>query len=173
MDRGYIDFEIESTQVSISPDRKDIYITANVREGDLFTVSEVQITGDLVLPEEDLRRFIVLREGQTFSRRLLEASTENITQRLSGVGYAFADINPIPDIDKESKTVKLTLLVDPGQRVYVRRVNFTGNSKTKVLADALTTATTKEPYEFIGFSADALNAHRNSYGFQGHRPNTL
>ncbi|MEM7705193.1 MAG: outer membrane protein assembly factor BamA [Pseudomonadota bacterium] len=131
MDRGYIDFEIESTQVSISPDRKDIYITANVREGDLFTISEVQITGDLVLPEEDLRRFIVLREGQTFSRRLLEASTENITQRLSGVGYAFADINPIPDIDKESKTVKLTLLVDPGQRVYVRRVNFTGNSKTK------------------------------------------
>ncbi len=131
MDRGYIDFEIESTQVSISPDRKDIYITANVREGDLFTVSEVQITGDLVLPEDDLRRFIVLREGQTFSRRLLEASTENITQRLSGVGYAFADVNPIPDIDKESKTVKLTLLVDPGQRVYVRRVNFTGNSKTK------------------------------------------
>ncbi len=131
MDRGYIDFEIESTQVSISPDRNDIYVTANVREGDLFTVSEVQLTGDLVLEENDLRRFIVLREGQTFSRRQLEASTENITQRLSGVGYAFADVSPIPDIDKESKTVKLTLLVDPGQRVYVRRVNFTGNSKTK------------------------------------------
>ncbi len=130
-DRGYIDFEIESTQVTISPDKKHIYITANVREGSVHTVSEILLTGDLILEEADLRRFIVLREGQTFSRRLLEASVDNITARLSGIGYAFANVTPIPEIDKDSKEVKITLLVDPRQRVHVRRVNFSGNTKTK------------------------------------------
>ncbi|MDJ0653241.1 MAG: outer membrane protein assembly factor BamA [Xanthomonadales bacterium] len=130
-DRGYIDFNIESTQVSISPDKKDIYVTANVREGSVHTVSEVLLTGDMVLTEQDLRRFIVIQDGSVFSRRLLEASVENITNRLASVGYAFANVSPIPEIDADNREVKITLLVAPGKRVYVRRINFYGNSKTK------------------------------------------
>ncbi|MEM9302959.1 MAG: outer membrane protein assembly factor BamA [Pseudomonadota bacterium] len=131
-DRGYVDFDIESTQVSISPDKKDIYITANVREGDLFTVSETQLTGDFAtLAPEALQRLILIREGQTFSRRLVEASTDAITATLANIGFAFANVNPFPELDKENKTVKITFFVDPGQRVYVRRVNFFGNTKTK------------------------------------------
>jgi outer membrane protein insertion porin family len=130
-DRGYIDFNIESTQVTISPDKQDIYITANVREGDLYTVSEVVLTGEFVVPEAGLRQLVVVNEDQTFSRRRLEASVDNITKSLSNVGYAFANVNPVPEIDREAKQVKLTLFVEPGKRVYVRRVNFFGNEKSK------------------------------------------
>jgi outer membrane protein insertion porin family len=130
-DRGYIDFDVESTQVSISPDKQDIYITANVREGDIYQVSEVVLTGEFVVPEATLRQLIVISSGQTFSRRRLDASVENITATLSNVGYAFANVSPVPEIDRETQEVKITLFIDPGKRVYVRRVNFFGNSKTK------------------------------------------
>ena len=113
-DRGYIDFDIESTQVSISPDKNDIYVTANVREGDLYRVSEIALTGEFVLPEATLRQLVVISQDQIFSRRLLEASVENITATLGNVGYAFANVNPVPDIDRESKQVKITMFVDPG-----------------------------------------------------------
>lgn len=131
-DRGYIDFDIESTQVTISPDKKDIYLTANVREGEVYTVSEVQLTGDFAnIPEQTLRQLVAISEGQTFSRRLVEGSAENITQTLANIGYAFANVNPLPDVDTESRTVKINLFIEPGKRVYVRRVNFTGNTKTR------------------------------------------
>lgn len=131
-DRGYVDFDIESTQVTISPDKKDIYVTANVREGEIYSVSEVALTGDFAnIPAESLRRLVQIQEGETFSRRLVEASTEAITATLANVGYAFANVNPIPELDRENREVKITLFVDPGKRVYVRRINFYGNSKTQ------------------------------------------
>jgi outer membrane protein insertion porin family len=130
-DRGYVDFDIESTQVTISPDKNDIYVTANVREGDIYTVSEIVMTGEFILPESTIRQLVVIGEGQTFSRRLLEGSVDNITATLGNIGYAFANVNPVPDIDRETKQVKITLFVDPGKRVYVRRINFFGNAKTK------------------------------------------
>ena len=131
-DRGYVDFEIESTQVSISPDKKNIFITANVREGDVYEISDVQLTGEFVnISEESLRRLLVISEGNTFSRRLVEASTERITNTLANIGYAFANVSPFPELDKENRTVKLTFFIDPGKRVYVRRINFVGNSKTR------------------------------------------
>ena len=130
-DRGYIDFDIESTQVSISPDKNDIFVTANVREGDIYRVSEIVLTGTFVVPEATLRQLIVINEEQIFSRRLLEASVENITVTLGNVGYAFANVNPVPEIDRDTKQVKITLFVDPGKRVYVRRIKFFGNAKTK------------------------------------------
>jgi len=131
LDRGYIDFAIESTQVSISPDKQDIYITANVREGEVYTVSDVQLTGDLILPESTLRQLIRVEAGDTFSRRDLEQSIESITAILSNIGYAFANVNPVPRVDRDTREVELTFFIEPGKRVYVRRIGFTGNTQTK------------------------------------------
>jgi len=131
LDRGYMDFSIESTQVSISPDREDIYITANVREGEVFTVSDVQLTGDLVLSESALRNFVQVDAGEVFSRKEVEATVEAITSLLANFGYAFANVNPVPRTDREDKTVDITFFVEPGKRVYVRRVEFRGNTVSK------------------------------------------
>ncbi len=130
-DRGYLDFQIESTQVSISADKKDVYITANVREGEIYTVSEIRLAGEFVVPEEGLRRLVVMNEGETFSQKKLEASTSNISASLANVGYAFANVTPDFQINKEDRTARVTLFIDPLKRVYVRRINFSGNLKTK------------------------------------------
>ncbi|NND45339.1 MAG: outer membrane protein assembly factor BamA [Xanthomonadales bacterium] len=130
-DRGYIDATVESTQVSISPDKREIFITANVTEGEQFSVKDVQITGDLVLEEDTLRQLIIVKPGEVFSRKQMEQSVENITSILSNIGYAFANVNPIPQINREDRQVDLNFYVDPGKRVYVRRVRFTGNDTTK------------------------------------------
>ncbi len=131
LDRGYMDFSIESTQVSISPDKQDIFITANIREGEVYTVRDVQLTGDLVLPESTLRRLISVEAGETFSRRKLEQSIDNITAVLANMGYAFANVNPVPSIDQETREVEINFFINPGHRVYVRRIEFRGNVKTK------------------------------------------
>ena len=131
LDRGYVDFSVESTQVSISPDKKDIFITANVVEGDVYGVDEVQITGDLVIDEGTLRRLIVVQPGEIFSRKKIEQSVENINAILANIGYAFSNVNPITDVDRDGRLVSINFFVDPGKRVYIRRIQFVGNSKTK------------------------------------------
>lgn len=131
LDRGYINFNIESTQVTISPDKKDIYITINISEGDQYTVKDIRLAGDLVLPEEELRRLVEVKSGSVFSRKVVTNSASKISDRLGNEGYAFANVNTIPDIDKQAKEVTLTFFVDPGKRVYVRRINFTGNARTQ------------------------------------------
>jgi len=131
LDRGYIHFDIESTQVSISPDKRDVYITININEGDRYKVKEFNISGDLVVPEPELRKLIVLKPGEIFSRQLLVQSTNKINERLGVEGYAFANVNAIPKIDDEKKEVAITFFVDPGKRVYIRRINITGNTKTR------------------------------------------
>jgi outer membrane protein insertion porin family len=131
LDRGYISFSLDSTQVTISPDKKNIYITINIAEGELYKISEIKLGGDLTLPENDLFELILVRSGELFSRKKLTTTTKNITDRLGEEGYSFANVNSIPDINKEEKTVSITIFVDPGKRVYVRRINFSGNIKTK------------------------------------------
>jgi outer membrane protein insertion porin family len=131
LDRGYLDFSIESTQVSISPDKQDIFITANIREGEVYTVRDVVLTGELILGEETLRKLIMVEAGDTFSRKDVEQSVDNITGLLANIGYAFANVNPVPRIDRENLETELNFYIDPGQRVYVRRVEFRGNSQTK------------------------------------------
>jgi outer membrane protein insertion porin family len=131
LDRGYVDFSVESTQVSISPNKEDIYITANVVEGDVYGVDDVQITGDLVIDEGTLRRLIIVQPGEIFSRKKVEQSVENITAILANIGYAFANVNPITDVDRDNRLVSINFFVDPGKRVYIRRIQFVGNSKTK------------------------------------------
>jgi outer membrane protein insertion porin family len=130
-DRGYVDFNIESTQVTISPDKRNIYLTANVREGEVFTISEIKLTGDLILGEPEIRRLVYTQPGDIFSRRKLELSSEAMQKVLGNIGYAFADVTPIPKVDKENRTVEVTFFVNPGKRVYVRRINFEGNTRTQ------------------------------------------
>jgi outer membrane protein insertion porin family len=131
LDRGYINFKVDSTQVSITPDRQHVYITVNLTEGEPFTVSEVKLSGNLVLPEETLTPLVVVRPGTTFSRREATQSSENLSRRLGDEGFAFANVNIIPEVDQEQKQVAVTLFVDPGRRVYVRRINMQGNHSTR------------------------------------------
>ncbi len=130
MDRGYLQFRIDSTQVSVSPDKKEVFITANVTEGEKFTVSSVGLSGDLVLPEADLKRFLLVAEGQTFSQQLVTSTEEYLTRRLGNEGYNFAKVTGIPELDEEANTVAMKFFVDPGKRTYVRRISFKGNMKT-------------------------------------------
>jgi len=123
-DRGYADFEIDSVQVSLSPDRRDVYITIGVREGEVHTVAESRLRGDLIVPAEELEQLILLRDGDTFSMRMAEAGAQLMVRRLEAEGYAFAKVEPIPEVDAESKTVTVTYFVTPGRRAYVRSIVF-------------------------------------------------
>ncbi len=131
LDQGYLDFNIESTLVSITPDRKDIYITINISEGEKYTVSEVRIGGQTLVPKEELEKLLRIGPGDVFSRQRLIESQKAIADRLGNDGYAFANANAVPEVDREKRTVAFTLLIDPGRRVYVRRINVVGNSKTR------------------------------------------
>ena len=126
-DRGYVDFAVESTQVSISPDRKELFVTANVREGEVYTLTDIKLAGDLVVKEDVLRKFISAKPGETYSRGKLERAAESMTRVLSNIGYAFAEVTPSPTVDREKREVAVTLYVNPGKRAYVRRINFIGN----------------------------------------------
>jgi outer membrane protein insertion porin family len=130
-DRGYLEFAVESTQVAISPDRENIAITININEGPLYKVGEVRLAGELMIDEAELRRMIRVRPGDTFSRARLQATAKDISDRLGAEGYAFANVNAVPDIDRATNTAAFTFFVDPGRRVYVRKVNITGNTRTR------------------------------------------
>ncbi|RKZ48943.1 MAG: outer membrane protein assembly factor BamA [Gammaproteobacteria bacterium] len=131
LNNGYINFNIDSTQVSITPDKKGVYITINISEGELFTVSEVKLTGNLIFPETMLAELISVRQGDIFSRRDLTNSSDALSAQLGNEGYAFANVNSIPEINDEEHTVAVTFFVDPGKRAYVRRITFSGNSRTR------------------------------------------
>ncbi|MDH5302328.1 MAG: outer membrane protein assembly factor BamA [Gammaproteobacteria bacterium] len=131
LDRGYINFDISSTQVSISPDKRNVYVTVNLDEGSKYSVAGVSLSGNLIVDEAELRGMIEIKDGDVFSRKLITESSTRISERLGEEGYAFANVNAIPEINEDDKTVKLTFFVDPGKRVYIRRVNFIGNSKTQ------------------------------------------
>jgi outer membrane protein insertion porin family len=130
LDRGYVDFSLDSTQVAISPDKRDMYLTAGLSEGEQYKISGVKVTGDTVLPQEDVERMVPVKEGQIFSRALLEYTSDTITANLANIGYAFAQVNPIPDVDQKAKTVAINFQVVPGPRVNVRQIVFKGNTRT-------------------------------------------
>ncbi|MBP6700171.1 MAG: outer membrane protein assembly factor BamA [Halioglobus sp.] len=130
MDRGYLAFTIDSTQVSVSPDMKEVYITANITEGEIYSISSVDLSGDLVLPEADLKRFVLVSEGQIFSQQLVTSTEEYMTRRLGNDGYNFAKVTGIPEVNEDDNTVAMKFFVDPGKRTYVRRIDFKGNMKT-------------------------------------------
>ncbi len=130
LDRGYINFSIDSSQVSITPEKEDIFISINISEGDQYTVGDVKFSGELIMPEEELKSLVSIAPGDIFSRKMITESNARLSERLGDMGYAFANINPIPDIDKTNKRVDLTFFIDPGKRIYVRKINITGNQKT-------------------------------------------
>lgn len=131
LNRGYLEFNVESTQVSISPDKQGIYITVNVTEGPQYKVSDVKLAGQMLVPEAELQKLITIKPGEVFVRDRLTETTKKIGDRLGNDGYAFANVNAVPELDKEKATVAFTLFVDPGRRVYVNRVNVAGNAKTQ------------------------------------------
>jgi outer membrane protein insertion porin family len=131
LNRGYIEFVIESTQVSITPDKKGIYLTISVREGKKFTVKDIRLAGELLGKEAEFKQLIVLKPGDTFSSAALTESSKAIMELLGSYGYAFATINPQPDIRREQSEVDLTMVIDPGRRIYVRKVEISGNAKTR------------------------------------------
>ncbi len=131
MDRGYVDFNVESVQVTISENKKHIYITVNIEEGETYKFGELKVTGEMVVAKESLEGLIVAKTGDVFARNLTEASGERMKIILGNLGYAFAEVTPVQEVNKEDAIVDMTFFVDPGKRVYVRNINFHGNIKTK------------------------------------------
>lgn len=131
MDRGYINFNVESTQVAITPDRGGVYITINIHEGERHSVESVTLAGDTIVPTKELRELVSIDAGDVFSRTEVTESSNRISERLGEVGYAFANVNAVPEVKKEARKVALTFFIDPAKRVYVRRVNIRGNAKTQ------------------------------------------
>jgi len=130
MDRGYLAFKVESSQISLSPDKSKIFITINVNEGDIYKVSDVDLAGDPVIDPNVLRQLFLVRKGQIFSQILMTTTSEYLTQRLGNEGYTFAKVEGMPEKNEADKTVKITFFVEPGKRAYVNRINFKGNTKT-------------------------------------------
>ena len=128
LDRGYANMDVESTQVAIAPDKQDIFITLNVKEGEVYRISDVKIAGNLVVPEAELRSLLAVRRGDIFSRKNVTATTELMQLRLGQDGYAFAKIDPVPKENPQTREIELTFLVDPGNRAYVRNITFSGST---------------------------------------------
>ena len=126
MDRGYADFKVASTQVAISPNKKDMFVTISIDEGDVYTISEVRLVGEMVIPEAYLKSMILAQPGSVFNQRLLTQSSELMSYRLGEEGYSNAEIEPVPELDKDTKEAAVTFYVNPQNRVYVRRINFNG-----------------------------------------------
>lgn len=131
LDRGYLEFNVESTQVSITPDMRDIYITINITEGAQYKISDIKVAGELLISEEEIRKLIQIKAGDVFARKKLTDSIKSLTDRYGDDGYAFANINANPELDYEKREAAFTFFIDPGKRVYVRRINITGNDRTR------------------------------------------
>ncbi|MBK5943777.1 outer membrane protein assembly factor BamA [Halorhodospira halophila] len=131
LDRGFLNFAVTSTQVSISPDRRDVHIAVNVAEGQQYEIGSIDVQGHLVVPPEELRELITAEPGELYSRSRVNAGSSAIRSRLAEEGYAFSNVNVRPRVDEDEQVVDLTYVVDPGARVYVRRINITGNQRTQ------------------------------------------
>jgi len=164
LNRGYLEFVIESTQVSITPDKKGIYLTISIREGKKFTVKDVRLAGELLGKEAELKQLIVLKPGDTFSSARLTESTKAIAEVLGSYGYAFATINPQPDIRRELSEVDLTLVIDPGRRIYVRKVEISGNAKTR---DMVVRREIRQ-FESSWFDSDKIDLSKKRLGRLGY-----
>jgi outer membrane protein insertion porin family len=131
LNRGYLEFAIDSTQVSLSADRRDVFITLVVKEGEKFSFGEFQFVGDMLDQPDTFKALNTLKPGETFSNERLQEVLKSMTEKLGALGYAFGNVSPIPNINRETKTVDFVFQVDPGRRVYVRRINISGNAKTR------------------------------------------
>lgn len=131
LDRGYLEYSAEPPQVTISPDRHDIFITLTLHEGEPYTVRSVKLAGDLLGLDDKIQPLVGIKEGEKFSAAKTNATVKAITEYLGTLGYAFANVNPNPVLDRENHETDLTFYVDPGRRVYVRRIQIGGNTRTR------------------------------------------
>lgn len=131
LDNGYLEFNIESQQVALSDDKKDMFLTVNLTEGQQYKISGIKFAGELIVPEEELRKLLDIKPGEVFSRAKINAATTRITDRLADEGYAFSNVNAVPEVDKDKAEAAFTFYVDPGRKTYVRRVNISGNHVTR------------------------------------------
>ena len=164
LNRGYLEFVIESTQVSITPDKKGVYLTISIREGNMFTVKGVGLAGETLGKEAELMQLVVLKPGDTFSSAKLTESTKAIAEILGSYGYAFATINPQPDIRRDASEVDLTLVIDPGRRIYVRQVAISGNAKTRDLV----IRREMRQFESSWFDSDKIDLSKKRLGRMGY-----
>ncbi|WP_066455599.1 outer membrane protein assembly factor BamA [Castellaniella caeni] len=167
LDRGYLEFSMEPPQVTISPNRENIYITMSLHEGEPYKLGTVDLAGDLLGLEDKLKPLVTVKEGETFSAEKTNAVAKSITDYLGSLGYAFANVNPSPTLDKDAHVAKLTFFVDPGRRVYVRRINVGGNTRTRdqvvrremrqqeaAWYDSSSIKTSKERIDRLGYFSD-------------------
>lgn len=131
MDRGYLKFKVDAAQVTLTPDRKHVYLVIHVTEGEVYKVKGYSVVGNTLIPQARLQRMIHIKAGDVFSRKAINSASDAITKMLGNMGYAFASVNVVPEIDDKTKQVYLTFYIQPGNRVYVRRINFHGNYKTE------------------------------------------
>jgi len=131
LNRGYLEMQVDSTQVSISPDKKDIFITINISEGKKFNVTSVKLDGEMLGREQELAALLTLKAGDAYSGERMTESTKKISERMGVFGYAFANVNAVPEIDRDKAEVAFTIFVDPGKRIYVRNINIGGNDRTR------------------------------------------
>ena len=131
LDRGHIHMQVKSAQVSITSDKKDVYISINIEEGDVYHISDIRIDGDTIVPKGVLRELVKLEPGDLFARNRVTAATEAISEKLGEIGYAFANVNPVPSVDEVTKEVVISFMVDPGRRFYVNRINLSGHDLTR------------------------------------------
>ncbi|HEY4975287.1 MAG TPA: outer membrane protein assembly factor BamA, partial [Steroidobacteraceae bacterium] len=129
-DRGYANFRLDSVQVAVAPDKSDIFITVNIAEGQVYRLGEIKVAGNTIVPEAQLHNLLVVHSGQIYSQKNISATQEAIKNRLGAEGFYFAKVEPVPSTDEAKKIVDLTLFVDPGSRVYVRHINFTGTTRS-------------------------------------------
>jgi outer membrane protein insertion porin family len=164
LNRGYLEFVIDSTQVSITPDKRGIYLTVSIREGKKFTIKDVRLAGELLGKESEFKQLIALKPGDTFSSARLTESTKAIAEVLGSYGYAFATINPQPDVRRELSEVDLTLVIDPGRRIYVRKVEISGNAKTR---DMVVRREIRQ-FESSWFDSDKIDLSKKRLGRLGY-----
>jgi outer membrane protein insertion porin family len=131
LNRGYLEFNVESTQVAISPDKQDITVTVNIKEGQPFTVTGVKLEGDFLGKEEDFKTLVQIRPGEPYRAEAVSQTTRAMTERFGAFGYAFAKVEARPEVDRVNGTVAITIVAEPGRRVYVRRINVAGNTRTR------------------------------------------
>ncbi|WP_291510731.1 outer membrane protein assembly factor BamA [Acidithiobacillus sp.] len=131
LDRGYLNFAIESSQVQVTPNRRYVYITVNIHEGPVYRISKVSLTGNLVLPRKELEKLVEIKPGERFSRARINDTNQAIAEKLGDYGYAFANTTPVPEVDEKKHEVAIDFQVDPGNRVYIRRIEISGNDKSR------------------------------------------
>ena len=157
MNQGYLDFRIDSVQVSIAPNKSDVYITINLTEGEKYTIRSAKLQGDMLGLDDQLNALVTLKEGDIYNAQAVKDVSTAITDKLSTLGYAFASANPNPISDPEKRTVDIVYTIDPGRRAYVRRVNITGNNRTR---DEVIRREVRQ-YEAAWFDSDKVKLSRD------------